>query len=88
VLSYRVLVDRTSGGLAPPWGDLRVADRFTRSGAVVAATVGPPLVVKTGRAAIEAVDATLVHARGPRRRATLGLLTVQLPPPAAACSQR
>jgi molybdate transport system permease protein len=54
---------------------------FTRSGAVVAATVGAlPLVVKSGRAAIEAVDATLVRAAhslgaGPFR----AFWTVQLP---------
>ena len=54
---------------------------FTRWGAVVAATVGAlPLVVKSGRAAIEAVDATLVRAArslgaGPLR----ALVTVQLP---------
>jgi molybdate transport system permease protein len=54
---------------------------FTRAGAVVAATVGAlPLVVKSGRAAIEAVDGTLVGAArtlgaGPLR----ALLTVQLP---------
>jgi molybdate transport system permease protein len=54
---------------------------FTRLGAVVAATVGAlPLVVKSGRAAIEAVDATLVRAArslgaGPLR----ALVTVQLP---------
>jgi molybdate transport system permease protein len=54
---------------------------FTRTGAVVAATVGAlPLVVRTGRAALEAVDPTLVRAAR-----TLGaslpraLLTVQLP---------
>jgi len=54
---------------------------FTRAGAVVAATVGAlPLVVKSGRAALEAVDGTLVGAArtlgaGPLR----ALLTVQLP---------
>jgi molybdate transport system permease protein len=54
---------------------------FTRSGAVVAATVGAlPLVVKSARAAIEAVDLTLVRAArslgaGPVR----AFLTVQLP---------
>ena len=54
---------------------------FTRTGAVLAATVGAlPLVVKTGRAALEGVDATLVRAAR-----TLGasparaFLTVQLP---------
>jgi len=54
---------------------------FTRTGAVVAATVGAlPLVVKSGRAAIEAVDGTLVRAArslgaGPLR----AFMTVQLP---------
>jgi molybdate transport system permease protein len=54
---------------------------FTRTGAVLAATVGAlPLVVKSGRAALEAVDVTLVRAAR-----TLGasparaFLTVQLP---------
>lgn len=54
---------------------------FTRTGAVLAATVGAlPLVVKSGRAALESVDATLVRAAR-----TLGanpgraFLTVQLP---------
>jgi molybdate transport system permease protein len=54
---------------------------FTRTGAVLAATVGAlPLVVKSGRAALEGVDATLVRAAR-----TLGaspvraFLTVQLP---------
>ena len=54
---------------------------FTRAGAVVAATVGAlPLVVKSARAALEAVDATLVRAAR-----TLGatparaFFTVQLP---------
>jgi molybdate transport system permease protein len=54
---------------------------FTRTGAVVAATVGAlPLVVKSGRAALEGVDATLVRAArtlgaGPAR----AFATVQLP---------
>lgn len=54
---------------------------FTRTGAVVAATVGAlPLVVKSGRAALEGVDATLVRAArtlgaGPAR----AFLSVQLP---------
>lgn len=54
---------------------------FTRTGAVVAATVGAlPLVVKSGRAALEGVDATLVRAArtlgaGPAR----AFVTVQLP---------
>lgn len=54
---------------------------FTRLGAVLAATVGAmPLVVKSGRAALEAVDPTLVRAAR-----TLGanplraIATVQLP---------
>jgi len=54
---------------------------FTRAGAVLAATVGAlPLVVKSGRAALEAVDVTLVRAAR-----TLGaspmraIATVQLP---------
>lgn len=54
---------------------------FTRTGAVLAATVGAlPLVVKSGRAALEGVDATLIRAArtlgaGPGR----AFLTVQLP---------
>jgi molybdate transport system permease protein len=54
---------------------------FTRTGAVVAATVGAlPLVVKSGRAALEGVDVTLVRAArtlgaGPTR----AFFTVQLP---------
>jgi len=54
---------------------------FTRAGAVLAATVGAlPLVVKSGRASLEAVDVTLVRAArtlgaGPLR----ALATVQLP---------
>ena len=54
---------------------------FTRTGAVVAAALGAlPLVVKSGRAALEGVDATLVHAArtlgaGPAR----AFFTVQLP---------
>jgi molybdate transport system permease protein len=54
---------------------------FTRGGAVVAATVGAlPFVVKSGRAALEDVDATLVRAArtlgaGPLR----AFCTVQLP---------
>ena len=54
---------------------------FTRGGAVVAATVGAlPLVVKSGRAALEAVDPTLMRAA---RTLGAGLarafFTVQLP---------
>lgn len=54
---------------------------FTRTGAVVAATVGAlPLVVKSARAALEAVDASLIRAArtlgaGPAR----AFFTVQLP---------
>jgi molybdate transport system permease protein len=54
---------------------------FTRVGAVVAALVGAlPLVVKSARAALESVDATLIHAArtlgaGPTR----AFFTVQLP---------
>jgi molybdate transport system permease protein len=54
---------------------------FTRTGAVVAATVGAlPLVVKSGRAALEAVEPTLMRAArtlgaGPAR----AFFTVQLP---------
>ncbi len=54
---------------------------FTRAGAVVAALVGSlPLVIKSARAALEGVDATLVRAArtlgaGPLR----AFLTVQLP---------
>ncbi|HEY6460693.1 MAG TPA: molybdate ABC transporter permease subunit [Polyangiaceae bacterium] len=54
---------------------------FTRTGAVVAATVGAlPLVVKSGRAALEGVDSNLVRAArtlgaGPAR----AFATVQLP---------
>jgi molybdate transport system permease protein len=54
---------------------------FTRAGAVCAAFVGAlPLVVKFGRAALESVDVTLVHAArtlgaGPTR----AFLTVRLP---------
>jgi molybdate transport system permease protein len=54
---------------------------FTRTGAIVAATIGAlPLVVKTARAALEGVDASLVRAArtlgaGPAR----AFFTVQLP---------
>lgn len=54
---------------------------FTRTGAVVAATIGAlPLVVKSGRAALEGVDYTLIRAArtlgaGPAR----AFLTIQLP---------
>lgn len=83
VLGYYVLVSigRRSGighAVEAVFGSPIV---FTRAGAVVAATVGAlPLVVKSGRAAIEAVDATLVRAArslgaGPVR----AFVTVQLP---------
>jgi molybdate transport system permease protein len=83
VLGYYVLVSigRRSGighAVESVFGSPIV---FTRAGAVVAATVGAlPLVVKSGRAAIEAVDTTLVRAAhslgaGPVR----AFLTVQLP---------
>lgn len=54
---------------------------FTRTGAVLAATVGAmPLVVKSGRAALEGVDATLVQAaRTLGAGAGRAFLTVQLP---------
>jgi len=54
---------------------------FTRTGAVVAATVGAlPLVVKTGRAALEGVDVTLLRAaRTLGASATRAFFTVQLP---------
>jgi molybdate transport system permease protein len=54
---------------------------FTRSGAVVAATVGAlPLVVKSSRAALESVDTTLVQAaRTLGASPTHAWLTVQLP---------
>jgi molybdate transport system permease protein len=54
---------------------------FTRTGAVVAAVAGSlPLVIKSGRASLETVDTTLVHAArtlgaGPTR----AFFTVQLP---------
>jgi molybdate transport system permease protein len=54
---------------------------FTRTGAVLAATVGAlPLVVKSGRAALEGVDATLIRAaRTLGAGAGRAFLTVQLP---------
>ncbi|MGH7297023.1 MAG: molybdate ABC transporter permease subunit [Polyangiaceae bacterium] len=54
---------------------------FTRTGAVVAATVGAlPLVVKSGRAALEGVDATLMRAaRTLGATPSRAFLTVQLP---------
>lgn len=54
---------------------------FTRTGAVVAATVGAlPLVVKTGRAALEGVEPTLVRAARTLGAGVLrAFFTVQLP---------
>jgi molybdate transport system permease protein len=54
---------------------------FTRTGAVVAAAVGAlPLVVKSGRAALEGVDPTLVRAaRTLGADAVRAFFTVQLP---------
>jgi molybdate transport system permease protein len=54
---------------------------FTRTGAVLAATVGAlPLVVKSGRAALEAVDVTLVRAaRTLGASPSRAFFTVQLP---------
>jgi molybdate transport system permease protein len=54
---------------------------FTRTGAVVAATVGAlPLVVKSGRAALEGVDPTLVRAaRTLGANVARAFFTVQLP---------
>jgi molybdate transport system permease protein len=54
---------------------------FTRTGAVLAATVGAmPLVVKSGRAALEGVDMTLVRAaRTLGAGAGRAFLTIQLP---------
>jgi molybdate transport system permease protein len=54
---------------------------FTRLGAVLAATVGAlPLVVKSGRAALEAVDPTLVRAARTLGATPLrAIATVQLP---------
>ena len=54
---------------------------FTRTGAVVAATVGAfPLVVKSARAALEGVDSTLVRAaRTLGATPTRAFATVQLP---------
>lgn len=54
---------------------------FTRTGAVVAATVGAlPLVVKSTRAALEAVDPTLIRAaRTLGATVTRAFFTVQLP---------
>ena len=83
VLGYYVLVafGRRSGigeAIEAVFGSPIV---FTRTGAVLAATVGAlPLVVKSGRAALEAVDPTLLRAArslgaGPMR----AFFTVQLP---------
>jgi molybdate transport system permease protein len=54
---------------------------FTRTGAVVAATIGAlPLVVKSGRAALEGVDVTLIRAaRTLGAGALRAFVTVQLP---------
>jgi len=54
---------------------------FTRTGAVLAATVGAlPLVVKSGRAALEGVDATLMRAaRTLGASPSRAFFTVQLP---------
>lgn len=54
---------------------------FTRTGAVVAAAVGAiPLVVKSSRAALEAVDPILIHAARTLGATPLrAFLTVQLP---------
>src|SRR5262249_35269272 len=54
---------------------------FTKTGAVCAATVGAlPLVVKSSRAALEAVDPNLVHAARTLGATPLrALVTVQLP---------
>jgi molybdate transport system permease protein len=54
---------------------------FTRTGAIVAATVGAiPIVVKSSRAALEGVDPILVHAaRTLGATPTRAFLTVQLP---------
>jgi molybdate transport system permease protein len=54
---------------------------FTKTGAVVAAMVGAlPLVVKSGRAALEATDATLVQAARTLGAGPFGaFITVQLP---------
>ncbi len=83
VLGYYVLVSigRRSGighAVESVFGSPIV---FTRAGAIVAATVGAlPLVVKSGRAAIEGVDSTLVRAaQSLGAGAVRALLTVQLP---------
>jgi molybdate transport system permease protein len=54
---------------------------FTKTGAIVAATIGAiPFVVKSGRAALEGVDATLVQAaRTLGASTTRAFFTVQLP---------
>jgi molybdate transport system permease protein len=54
---------------------------FTRTGAVLAATIGAlPLVVKSGRAALEGVDVTLVRAaRTLGAGAARAFFTIQLP---------
>ncbi len=83
VLGYYVLVaiGRRSGIGHAFEGIFGAPIVFTRAGAVVAATVGGlPLVAKSGRAALEAVDPTFVRAArslgaGPVR----AFVTVQLP---------
>ncbi len=66
VLGYYVLVSHRTAQRDRPRRSNRSSASpivFTRAGAIVAATVGAlPLVVKSGRAAIEAVDPTLVRA--------------------------
>lgn len=54
---------------------------FTKTGAVVAATIGAlPIVVKSARAALENVDATLIDAARTLRASPLrAFLTIQLP---------
>jgi molybdate transport system permease protein len=54
---------------------------FTRTGAIIAATIGAlPLVVKSGRAALEGVDVTLIRAaRTLGAGAGRAFFTVQLP---------
>jgi molybdate transport system permease protein len=54
---------------------------FTRAGAVVAATIGAlPLIVKSGRAALEAVDPTLVRAaRSLGATPVRAFFTIQMP---------
>jgi molybdate transport system permease protein len=83
VLGYYLLVaigrNSVIGATFEAWTGSSIV--FTKTGAVCAATVGAlPLVVKSSRAALEAVDVNLIHAAR-----TLGadgaraFLTVQLP---------